>query len=119
MIQENYLKNNLCDKTYNYLYKENKTITLTKIKEYFRLAKEFGKKDLGQSVIIVNNHILFSENEKGTDYLIKRFKREKINEPAFLVKVSKPEQNLKIDLPTIGPTTIFKYYKFRLKWSYS
>ena len=100
------LKDNLCDKTYNYLYKKNKTITLTKIKEYFRLAKEFGKKDLGQSVIVVNNHILFSENEKGTDYLIKRFTREKISEPAFLVKVSKPEQNLKIDLPTIGPTTI-------------
>ena len=113
------LKDNLCDRTYNYLYKENKIITLTKIKEYFRLAKEFGKKDLGQSVIVVNNQILFSENEKGTDYLIKRFTRVKFSEPAFFSKGIKARAKSKNRSSNHRPYHYFKYYKFRFKWSYS
>ena len=38
--------------------------------------------------------------------MINRFKQIKYNKPAYLVKVSKPKQDLRVDLPTIGPKTI-------------
>ena len=110
-----FLKDNLCNKKYNNLSKFKQNLTSRKINEYFLLAKKFGKKDLGQAVIISKDKILLAEDRKGTDFLIKKFKTLNIKESAYLVKVSKPNQDLNIDLPTIGPSTIENMVKSNIQ----
>ena len=92
----------------NNLEKHSKIISKETIKKYFELAKEFGKKDQGQTIIVSNNKVVLSEDRDGTDKMIERYNCKKSRYHSFLVKVSKPDQELKIDLPTIGPSTIHK-----------
>ena len=107
------LKDNLCNIKNNNLSKFKNIITKIKIDYYFVLAKEYGLKDKGQAIIISNDKIILEEDNKGTDFLINQFKNK--NELAFLVKVSKPNQDLRIDLPTIGPQTIKNIIKAGIK----
>ncbi len=101
-----FLKNNLSNKNKNNITRFKNNFSLKKIKKYYLLAKEFGEKDLGQAVIISNNKVLLTEDQNGTDYLISKFKSQNIKTVSWLVKVAKPYQDLRVDLPTIGPTTI-------------
>ena len=101
-----FLKNNLCNKKDKNNLNLNKILSNKKIREYFLIAKKYSKNDFGQSVIISNNKIILGEDDNGTDFLIKKFADLKFKDPAFLVKVTKPHQSLKVDLPTIGPTTV-------------
>ncbi len=109
------LKENLCDKKNNNISEFNKNLTSKKIKEYFLLAKKFGERDKGQAVIVSDNKVILSEDRNGTDYLIKKFKTLNIRTSSYLIKVSKPGQDLRIDLPTIGPTTIQNIVKAGLQ----
>ena len=82
------------------------------IKLGFSEAKELGKKDLGQAVVVQNNQLLQCEDEKGTEHLInsvKNYRKTKFG--GILVKVSKPQQDLRLDLPTIGVDTIHQLSK--------
>lgn len=66
-----------------------------------------GRLDIGQSVIVQQGLVLGVEGVEGTDALIIRcanYKREGA-EP-ILVKLRKPQQDMRIDLPTIGTKTI-------------
>lgn len=66
-----------------------------------------GKLDVGQSVIVQQGLVLGVEGIEGTDELIKRcanYKRKGCG--GVLVKLRKPTQDMRIDLPTIGTTTI-------------
>ena len=67
-------------------------------------AKSFGREDKGQAVAIAARHIVDTEDKKGTNALILRNART----DAILVKVSKPHQDMDLDMPTIGPETIQK-----------
>lgn len=64
-------------------------------------AKKLGIDDLGQSVIACGDKIE-KEDERGTDYLI----NHSILETGVLVKTMKPEQDERLDIPTIGEETI-------------
>ena len=78
----------------------------------FWLAKEMGKVDVGQSVVIKDKMIMAVEAIEGTDMCIKRgAKMAKKN--AVVVKVSKPFQDKRFDIPAIGLRTlkIMKKYK--------
>ena len=109
------LKKYLASDKENNLSKFTKIISKETIKYYFELAKNFGKEDVGQSIIVKNNRIILREDKEGTDKMIEKYKKIKSNFPAFLVKVSKPAQDLIIDLPTIGPNTIKKLIEVGLK----
>ncbi len=85
------------------------------IKEYFFLAKKYGESDKGQAVIVANKKVILSEDRNGTDYLIMKFKTLNIQTSAYLIKVSKPNQDLRVDLPTIGPKTIQNIVKAGLQ----
>lgn len=66
-----------------------------------------GKLDVGQSVVVQQGLVLGVEGIEGTDALIKRcgsYQRQ--GEGAVLVKLRKPQQDMRIDLPTIGMQTI-------------
>jgi DUF1009 family protein len=73
-----------------------------------KVVKELGKLDIGQAVIVENGVILGVEAIEGTDKLIQRCAALKLSrQPSgVLVKFSKPAQELRIDLPTIGLETI-------------
>ena len=71
----------------------------------FWLAKEMGKIDVGQSVVIKDKMIMAVEAIEGTDMCIKRgSKLAKKN--AVVVKVAKPSQDKRFDIPAIGLRTL-------------
>ncbi|MBI04792.1 MAG: hypothetical protein CMI96_03135 [Pelagibacteraceae bacterium] len=77
------------------------------------LIKNFAKLDLGQSIIIQNQIILGVEAAEGTDQLITRCKNYKTKgDKGILVKFSKSNQSLILDIPTIGMNTVKLIKKF-------
>lgn len=72
-----------------------------------RIARAIGALDIGQAVIIQNGQVLGIEAIEGTDGLIRRCAPLKLEEKGgVLVKVKKPQQEKRVDLPTIGVETI-------------
>ena len=70
-------------------------------------AFELGRLDIGQSVVVQQGLVLGVEAIEGTDELIKRcsaYKRK--GNGGVLVKLRKPQQDMRIDLPTIGTRTV-------------
>jgi len=69
------------------------------------IAKEIGRFDIGQCVIISNGSILAVEAIDGTDATILRG-GALADKEAVVVKISKPNQDLRFDLPCSGCKTI-------------
>ncbi len=71
----------------------------------WHIAKELGRLDIGQCVVVRRKTVLALEAIDGTDETILRgggLGQEK----AVVVKVSKPEQDLRFDVPSVGVKTI-------------
>lgn len=67
-----------------------------------------GQLDIGQSVVVCEGYVLGVEAAEGTDNLIRRCEKlRKSKKGGVLVKMSKPIQDIRLDVPTIGPDTIF------------
>lgn len=74
-----------------------------------KIARGIGALDIGQSVIVQNHQVLGVEAIEGTDGLIERCSHLKTDERGgVLVKVKKPHQEVRIDLPVIGIHTVEK-----------
>ena len=71
----------------------------------WKIAKELGRLDIGQCVVIRDKTILALEAIDGTNATILRGGRI-AGEKAVVVKVSKPDQDLRFDIPSIGIETI-------------
>ena len=71
----------------------------------FWLAKEMGKLDVGQSVVIKDKMIMAVEAIEGTDVCIKRGAKL-AKGGAVIVKVAKPKQDKRFDIPAIGMKTL-------------
>ena len=71
----------------------------------WQMAKEIGKLDIGQTVVVKDQAVLAVEAIEGTDEAIKRGGLLCGN-GAVVIKVCKPHQDLRFDLPAIGPQTI-------------
>jgi hypothetical protein len=70
-------------------------------------AQIFGKQDTGQAIVIQNDVIIGTENRNGTDELIKRCcNTVSDNGKPILIKIKKPGQDRRVDLPTIGARTV-------------
>lgn len=71
----------------------------------FDLAKEIALLDIGQTVAVKNKAVVAVEALEGTDNLIRRSGR--ISRGGFtVVKVSKPKQDLRFDMPVVGLNTL-------------
>jgi UDP-2,3-diacylglucosamine hydrolase len=69
------------------------------------MAKELGRLDIGQSVTVKGRATLAVEAIEGTDECIRRAGR--LCAPGFtVVKVAKPKQDMRFDVPTIGLGTL-------------
>lgn len=72
-----------------------------------RVAREIGALDIGQAVIVQNGEVLGVESVEGTDALLMRCAALRAEERGgVLVKVKKPQQERRVDLPTIGVDTV-------------
>jgi DUF1009 family protein len=75
------------------------------------LAKEMGRLDVGQSVAVKEVATLAVEAIEGTDRCIERAGQFCRAGGWSLVKVAKPQQDMRFDVPTIGVTTIENMHK--------
>jgi UDP-2,3-diacylglucosamine hydrolase len=75
------------------------------------LAKEMGRLDVGQSVAIKESAAVAVEAIEGTDRCIERAGQLCRAGGWTLVKVAKPQQDMRFDVPTVGITTIENLHK--------
>ena len=71
----------------------------------WKIAKEMGRLDIGQTVVVKGRAVMAVEAIEGTDEAIKRggFYAD---EGAVVVKVSKPDQDMRFDVPVVGLDTL-------------
>lgn len=77
----------------------------TDIEVGWKIAKELGRLDIGQCAVIRNKTALALEAIDGTNATISRGGKI-AGEKAVVVKVSKPDQDLRFDIPSVGLETI-------------
>ena len=70
------------------------------------MAKELGRLDIGQSIAVNGQAVLAAEAIEGTDECIRRAGRLCPSGGFTVVKVSKPQQDMRFDVPTIGMGTM-------------
>jgi len=78
------------------------------------IAKEMGGIDVGQTVVVKDKAIVAIEAMEGTDRAILRGGGI-AREGAVVVKMSKPNQDLRFDVPVVGPRTIKSMIKSKTK----
>jgi DUF1009 family protein len=71
-----------------------------------RIAKETSALDIGQSIVVRHGTVLAVEAFEGTNACIRRGGALGHGTKALLVKVSKPNQDRRFDVPVIGPDTV-------------
>jgi hypothetical protein len=72
----------------------------------YKIAKEMGNLDVGQSVVMKDKMILAVEAIEGTDKCIERGAKLARGRQAVIVKVSKPKQDKRFDIPAVGLRTV-------------
>jgi DUF1009 family protein len=71
-----------------------------------RLARQIAAMDVGQTVVISDGACVAVEGMEGTDETIARAARITGGKPLVVVKVSKPKQDMRFDVPVVGLPTI-------------
>ena len=79
----------------------------------FAACKTLGAMDIGQAAVAVGGRVVAVEGIEGTDEMLARVEdlrdRGRLRETGRhgpMVKTMKPDQDMRVDLPTIGPDTI-------------
>jgi DUF1009 family protein len=72
----------------------------------WEMAKEMGRLDVGQSVMVKDRVVLAVEAIEGTDRAIARAGELCLAGGFTVVKVAKPEQDMRFDVPTVGVNTV-------------
>jgi DUF1009 family protein len=81
----------------------------------WELAKEMGRLDVGQSICIKEQAVLAVEAIEGTDAAIRRAGELCPAGGFTVVKVAKPQQDMRFDVPTVGLFTIQNLIQARAK----
>jgi DUF1009 family protein len=76
------------------------------------VARQLGVLDVGQAVIVQQGIVLGVEGVEGTDALIERCRGlHRKGSGGVLIKSCKPQQDRRLDLPTIGVQTVRKAFQ--------
>lgn len=75
------------------------------------MAREMGRLDVGQSVVVKNQAVLAIEAIEGTDACIDRAGQLCKSGGFTVVKTAKPQQDMRFDVPTVGVGTINSIHK--------
>jgi DUF1009 family protein len=70
------------------------------------IAKEMGRLDVGQTIVVHGGMILAVEAIEGTDQCLKRAGKLAAKKGGVVVKVAKPDQDQRFDIPTVGVRTL-------------
>jgi len=70
------------------------------------IARHIAAKDIGQTVVVADNACVAVEAMEGTDETIARAARFANGRPLVVVKVSKPRQDMRFDVPVVGLPTV-------------
>jgi len=70
-----------------------------------RMARGIGELDIGQTVVVRNAAVIVVEAIEGTDRAIRRVADLGVRD-AVVVKMAKPQQDMRFDVPGVGPSTI-------------
>jgi UDP-2,3-diacylglucosamine hydrolase len=71
----------------------------------WKIAKEIGRLDIGQTVVAKDQAVMAVEAIEGTDEAIRRG-GILAGEGAVVIKVSKPDQDMRFDVPAVGLQTL-------------
>ncbi|MDR2910747.1 MAG: UDP-2,3-diacylglucosamine diphosphatase LpxI [Bacteroidales bacterium] len=86
------------------------------IRRGITVAKALGAVDVGQAVVVQEGMVLAVEAIEGTDMMLSRAATvKKSGKAPVMVKVLKPGQDLRVDLPAIGLLTIEQLKKYGIK----
>ncbi|MEW6054726.1 MAG: UDP-2,3-diacylglucosamine diphosphatase LpxI [Nitrospirota bacterium] len=80
----------------------------------WKIAKEIGRLDIGQTVVVKDQAVMSVEAIEGTDEAIRRG-GILAGEGAVVVKVSKPDQDMRFDVPAVGLQTLSAMKEVRAK----
>lgn len=70
-------------------------------------ARMLGQADVGQAVVVQDGLVIAAEAIEGTDAMLRRAAENKrAGGPGVLVKLCKPQQDRRVDMPTIGTRTV-------------
>ena len=69
------------------------------------IAKKIGGLDIGQTIVVKNKAVMAVEAIEGTDQAIQRGGRL-AGKDAVVIKVSKPQQDMRFDVPAVGADTL-------------
>lgn len=72
----------------------------------WEIAKRMGGLDIGQSITVRDGTVIAVEAVEGTDACIERSGQLCRRGGWTLIKVAKPSQDMRFDVPTIGPQTV-------------
>lgn len=70
------------------------------------VALELARLDLGQTIVVKNQAVVALEAMEGTDATIRRAAELVKGRPLTVIKVAKPDQDMRFDVPVIGLQTI-------------
>jgi DUF1009 family protein len=70
------------------------------------VAGEVARLDLGQTIVVKDRAVVAVEAMEGTDATIRRAGELARRPPLTVVKVAKPNQDMRFDVPVVGPGTI-------------
>lgn len=79
---------------------------LKNIEYGLEMAKEMGRLDIGQTIVVKDRMVIAVEAIEGTDECIKRSKQLIKGKGGAVVKVAKPDQDNRFDVPTVGLRTL-------------
>ncbi|MGH9776360.1 MAG: LpxI family protein [Candidatus Acidiferrales bacterium] len=70
------------------------------------IARQIAGLDIGQTVVVCDRSCVAIEAMEGTDETIERAARLANDKPLVVVKISKPSQDMRFDVPVVGLRTI-------------
>jgi DUF1009 family protein len=80
----------------------------------YKIAKKIGELDIGQTVVIKTQAVIAVEAIEGTDEAILRGGKL-AGDGAVVVKVSKPGQDMRLDVPVVGLSTLKSMIQVRAR----
>ena len=72
----------------------------------WEIVKKLGELDIGQAIVVKDKEVIAVEAIEGTAEMIERAGRFCKSGGWTLIKVSKPQQDMRFDVPCVGPDTI-------------
>ncbi len=78
----------------------------------WKIVKEIGKLDIGQTIIVKDMAVMAVEAIEGTDEAILRG-GSLAKENAVVIKASKPQQDMRLDVPVVGMNTLLAMKKVK------